>query len=528
MATSPLTRLLIALTLLAFPGVFVWLEDGSTGLTGSFLGASIVLLIATIWKVVRDYAPFDDRAFHRTRPGGDARAFRKATMTLTLLLIAIASMAAVRGVVLNLGWRATVASSFIVLTLLTCLTGAVATGFSLETDRRDMARRIALVMLGVPVAILLWNRAGSFMPGWRSIMDIDYQTTFIMLWAVIGSIGYALAWWLASARKRWTVALGIAGCLGAVLPFLPRYPFVFNDDFPSLPVSPVVVERTAAAEAPGKRSFGGMYCIEGQLTARGLKDGEFVGFHKLIHRDPGAAVFQAFMSPGRNGVAGSHLWRGILWNRSAPASSGQRMMIEYLVAQLPEPRVFDSRGDLDFMENWAGTIYYGGAKARLAVEEIAQSSWHVNGTVYRWESAGDFPVAEGGWGQLPDEGAVRVMPADPRLAVNMNSLGLRITRPLDFFSKHPRGSRHSDKGHWILTDLPVVLLRDPLDGKVRWLQVHPGKTGQGLASQWENFAISLENKDARPEQRPSLLRSRLYLFIPRPVGTVDATLPPAE
>jgi hypothetical protein len=365
------------------------------------------------------------------------------------------------------------------------------------------------------------------MPGWRSIVGTGYQTSGIMLWAVVGSIGYALAWWLASARKRWTSALLTAGCLGAVLPFLTRYPFVFNDDSPSLPVSPVVVERTAAAEAAGKRSFGGLYCIEGQLTARGLKEGEFVGFQKLIHRDPGAAVVQAFMSPGWSGVAGPHLWRGILWNRSAPATSGQRLMMEYLVAQLPEPRVFDSRGDLDLMENWAGSLS-GEPEARLSAGEIAQSSWRVNGTVYRWESAGDFPVAEGGWGQLPDEGAVRVMPADPRLAVNMNSLGLRITRPLDFFSRNPRGSRCSDKGHWILTDLPVVLLRDPLDGRVRWLQVHPGKTGQGLASQWENFAISLENKDARPEQRPSLLRSRLYLFIPRPIGTIDATLPPTE
>jgi hypothetical protein len=521
------TRILIVLTLLAFPGVLAWLEDGSTGLTGSFLGASMVLLIATIWKVVRDCAPFDDRAFHRTRPGGDARSFRRATMILAFLLIALASMAAIRGVVLNLGWRATVASFFIVLTTLTCLTAAVATGFALSTDRRDMARRIALVMLAVPVVILLWKGGGRFMPGWRSIPGIGYHASGVMFWPVLGSIGYALAWWLASARKRWTAALVTAGCLGAVLPFLTRYPFVFNDDFPSLPVSPVVVERTAAAEAPQKRSFGGMYRIEGQLTARGLKEGEFVGFHELIHGNPGAAVFQAFLSPGWNGMAGSHLWRGILWNRSASTTSGQRMMMEFLVAQLPEPRVLDPRRDIDIMENWAGSLS-GEPEARLALEEIAQSSWRLNGTVYRWESAGDFPVSEGGWGRLPDEGAVRVMPADPRLAVDMNSLTLRITLPLDFYSKHPRGSRYSDRGHRILTDLPVVLLRDPLDGKVRWLQVHPGQTGRSLASQWENFAASLENKDARPEQRPSLLRSRLYLFVPRPVGTVDVTLPPAK
>jgi hypothetical protein len=524
MATSPLTRILIALTLLAFPGVFVWLEDGSTGLTGSFLGVSIVLLIATTWKVVRDYAPFDDRAFHRTRPGGDARSFRRATMTLTLVLIALASMAAIRGVVLNLGWRATVSSFFIVLTLLTCLTGAVATAFSLETDRRDMARRIALVMLAVPVAILLWNGAGSFMPGWRSIMGIGPQTLVVMLWAVVGSLGYAFTWWLASGRKRWTAALVIAGCLGAVLPFLTRYPFVFNDDFPSLPVSPVMIERTPES---GTANTSPLYPLEGRLITRGLNEDEFVGFHEIIPGRRGVSVIQAY--PGDKSLLSArfNLQRGILWNRTDPLVSQQRLMMDYLADQLPEQSHFDPPEPTGLLGNWAA-IRTDGIEENLQPLDIGQRTWRIRGTVYRWESAGDFPVAEGGWGQLPDEGAVRVMPADARLAVNMDSLGIRITRPLNLFSKHPDGRRLNEMGRWVLTDLPVVLLRDPLDGRVRWLQVHPGKTGQGLASQWENFAASLENKDARPEQRASLLRSRLYLFVPRPVGTVDVTLPPAK
>lgn len=524
MATSPLTRLLITLTLLAFPGVFVWLEDDSTGLAGSFVGVSILLLIATTWKVVRDYAPFDDRAFHRTRPGGDARAFRKATMTLALLLVAIASMAAMRGVVLNLGWRATIASFFIVLTLLTCLTGAVATGFSLSTDRRDMARRIALVMLGVPVAILLWNRAGSFMPGRRSIVDIGYQASVIMLWSVIGSIGYALAWWLASARKRWSATLVTAGCLGAVLPFLTRHPFAFNDDHPSLPVSPVVIVRTPET---GIANTSALYPLEGRLITRGLNEDEFVGFHEIIPGRQGVSVIQAYFADKSLDSARHNLQRGILWNRTDPLLSNQRLMIDYLSDRLPEPRHFDPPEPTGLLGNWAA-IRTDGIEENLQPLEIGQRTWRIRGTVYRWEPAGDFPVGEGGWGQLPDEGAVRVWPADPRLAMSMNSLGLRITRPLDFFSKHPRGSSHPHDGHWIFTDTPVVLLRDPLDGKVRWLQVHPGKTGQGLASRWENFAASLENKDASPEQRPSLLRSRLYLFVPRPVGKVDTTLPPTE
>jgi hypothetical protein len=94
MPLSPFTRLLIALTLLAFPWFFMWLEDSYSRVSSTMLGVSLTLLVATVFMVVRDNPVFDDRAFLRSRPGGDSKAFRRSTRTLLGIVAVVSLMAA--------------------------------------------------------------------------------------------------------------------------------------------------------------------------------------------------------------------------------------------------------------------------------------------------------------------------------------------------------------------------------------------------------------------------------------------------
>ena len=519
---SPLTRLLVVCTPLSFAGVLWWLEDESPGLTGTWLGIALSLLVTSIVFVVRDNAVFNDRAFHRTRPGGDARAARCIVVTILALVLSIALLAALRGIILNLGWRANFWSAVILFTLIGWIAFAVATGVTLASGRGGRTRRIALVMIGLPIMVFLWKNP----QGTSRLGGFGYETMVIMLWPFVGTAGYALAWWLATARRRWAPALVVAGGVGMALPFLGSVPLWFSS-LPELPLSTLILERLPT-DSP--KSRGNLLEIEGQLVAPGLGKNEFIGFERLIPGEPGTRmgevqVMQVSSSPDRFGPSGSDLWRGILWNRIDPSKSGQVAMIEDLASELPKPSVLQLTKHQLHQGNWAAYMRLK-LNASFDTDYIVDSTWFPEGAVYRWEPAGEFPLAKGGWGWLPSGGCLRVRPLEE--GGRMTAISLRVIRPFFLYTESPRMIGIKPDGLQITSGLPVVFIRDPETGNVLVPPVSGSREGMGLASEWQNLSADTGYWEMTEEQRAALRRSNVHVFFPRPLARVLAELPPPE
>jgi hypothetical protein len=521
---SPLTRLLVVSTPLSFAGVLWWLEDESPGLTGAWLGIALSLLMTAIVFIVRNNAVFDDRAFHRTRPAGDARATRCIVVTILALVLSIALLAALRGIILNLGWRANFWSAVILFTLIGWIAFAVATGVTLASGRGGQARRIALVMIGLPILVFLWKhpqgtrRLGGYGSG--------YETMVIMLWPFVGTVGYALAWWLATARRRWAPALVAAGGVGAALPLLGNVPLWFSS-LPELPLSTLTLERLPAGNA---RARGNLLDIEGQLVAHGLGRDEFIGFERLMPGEPGTRmgevqVIQVSSGPDRFGPSSSDLWRGILWNRIDPSKSGQVAMIEDLASGLPKPSVLQLTGHQRHQGNWAAYMRLRPTES-FSTANIGKAVWFPEGAVYRWEPAGEFPVAEGGWRWLPSGGCLRVRPLGA--SSSGTSISMRVIRPISLCTESPLKMGTKPDGLQVLSDLPVLFIRDPDTGNVLVPPVSTSREGMGLASEWQNLSAETGYWEMTEEQRAALRRSTVHVFFPRPLARVLAELPPPE
>lgn len=504
MPISPLTRFTMALALLAFPAAFLWLED--TGKVSPVMtGVSLVLLVAAVFLLVRDGSAFDDRGFHRTRPGGERRALRKTAALLLGMVLAVAAMAAVRGIVLHLGGLATAWGALVVLVPLALFTAAVATGFTLALQRGRPVKPVLLALLVLPVFVYA---SPYVLPGWKlpggQSMPSHWRAD--LTWGgVLGAAGYALAWWLAAARRSWWPALLAAALAGVLLPVFRRMPVVPPQ---GLPHAEVTVKRHAPRPEPSPdyeplESKG--LRIEGQLSADGLRDGEFVGFSLLADDGSNLGVIRAYQTARSSSWGGGS---GTLMSSEEGFESGYPAIFSHLQRRLPgQPEVRWS-GDEHLGENWIAL------PRGMGKDEIQAMPWQFRGVIYRIEHAADFAVSAPGFHPLPDGGSLHVWD------MNRNPYGVT----LGFRTVWPDDPRHP--GHR-LAGMSWAFLIDATGRKAAMIRLSNMAIDRALGSIWQDWNADL-HYPGYPEgwTREEVLRSRLHLFTARPVSRVEATLPP--
>ncbi len=530
MPLSPATRILIALTLLAFPWIFVWLDEEGGRKSATMTGVSLSLLVAAVFLLIRDGSAFDDRAFHRTLPGGERRAFRRISGILLGIVVVVSLMPALRCLYFHLGVRSAVQGAVVVLVPLLGVTAALATGFTLALQRGRSVKVVVVTLIAIPAALYLAPTAVPGLhrflaPAWRS----DWQSE--LTWSgVAGAAGFSFAWWVAAGRRRWLAGLMLAGVTAACLPLLRSQGAVIRPG--KMPVVPVKLirlpgskEDPAVGRSSARRDMDEWEMkyrrVEGRLIAEGLRDDEFVAVSRIIGGRHDIRLGLGHFSENRFGWSAAD---GILRTNDSRFDSGHQSLLAHLKSRLPgNPAV---SGYLWGMKlNNVVAIQEG-----RAMPDLDAMDWAIDGVLFRIEPLGSFPVAGHGIHRLPRGGVARVWPI--RRSPHGISLGFRLITPdpTEAAAGYRAGEPWSDPYR---TEFQTwMFLVNESQTKAVLLLQSPGNARRAFGSVWRSFNAMLQSTlptAAAPDWPPEeILRSRLFLIESRPLGRVQATLPAAR
>ncbi len=547
MPRSPLTLLLIVLTLLAFAAHLVCLGVDSP-LSQLLFGAGVMLVIGSTASIVRDAGSFDSRAFHRSRPHGDSRAFWNATLSLAGLvaMVVLLGFACMR--ILNL--RSSDALRFgaeFALPVWFCA-AAFATGFTLIFGGDSRRVLVTLLLILPPVLVSVFF---SEWRGWRSYAFQRYLwgSLNISTWATLGGgAGYSLAWWLAARRKQRGAALMVACLTGAGLPVGEHLGVLPVWSLPPMPDRKLEITRTVpAAPDPIEEKLRKLFradqarqgqdvpiLLGGRLHVSGMREDEFVWSQGLVPWErrrgqvaPAVSVGQGWVvNGGESAMPALGADTFVIHGDPSLEMTGEQSVLDFLARQLPQPARLErqfhgpsawsrQRKDLD----WISVD-----EKQVSIEAVEAATWRVNGALYRMEGGGSgFDLTEGGWLRFPSGGSVVISPwpvAGHPECIFLHMFG--VPR----FANDPANIYNGG----YLPNLPVALLRDPRTGDVRRMSVEydSSRANSGL---WQYLRIRTGREyqeQGDPKLAEELLRSRLYLFQAVPQGRVDVSLPPPK
>ena len=526
MPLSPATRILIALTLLAFPWIFVWLDDDGGRKSATMTGVSLSLLVAAVFLLIRDGSAFDDRAFHRTRPGGERRAFRRISVILMGMVVVVSLMPAIRCLYFHLGFRSAGQGAVVAFMPMLLATAALATGFTLALQRGRSFKVVVVTLIAIPVALYLAPTAvpGSsrFFGPFRS----SHWPSELTWFGVVGAAGFSSAWWLAAGRRRWLTGLVLAGVTAACLPVLRFKGAVIRPgEMPAAPVKiiriPGFTEDPAVGRSAASREMDdwktSYRSMEGRIVAEGLRDDEFVAVSRIIDGRPDTRIGLGHFSERGGGWSWTN---GVLRTTDSRFDSGHQSLIDHLKSRLPgNPTVSGNRWNLEY-ENFV-SIQDG-----RDFPDLDAIDWNVEGALFRVETLGSFPVSEHGIHRLPRGGVARVWPI--QRSPHGIALGFRLIAPhqtepaVDYRPGDPWSQPYrTEYQTWMFlvneNQTKAVLLFD-----------RPGYATRAFGSEWRNCNVALHAPRSwnAPDWTPEeVLKSRLYLIESRPLGRVQATLP---
>ncbi|MCW1923604.1 hypothetical protein OKA05_13650 [Luteolibacter arcticus] len=530
MFTSPLCRLLVVLTLLAFVAAFAWLEGRGGGIRDIMAGVSLVLLAVTVARLVVEGSAFDDRAFHRTRPGGERLALRRLNGILAGLVVAIACMAAVRCWIFHLGWESAAWGAALAFVPAALLTMAIATGMSLSLQGKSSVRTVIVVLLVMPIVLTLVTLVVPYTGRWIG-SAISTSWTSDLTWAgVAGAVGYGIAWTLASRWRQGSAALVVAGLTGILTQLRAiKAPLVPT---PDLPVADVMIERlpppadaksVSESLRPRFVSEWGMKHsrIEGTVRATGLREDEFVAYDLLIQQQPSLRLVH---TGSRGGMIGWGSGAGLLRNdHRFRLESNFSSLMTHLGGRLPGRPPLDDRSGQATVESWVSIPDH------MDEAGVANSMWQINGVLCRVDRLGDFPVRARS--SYPLDGGGNVRTWDLQQTRHEISLGLRLIQPDSPFVPKPRresapwspGKEFADSLWGIMVDENGTKALMVLQGGGYYGMDRQRAFGSRWLDLWVNLYY-LGNPQNWSEEE--VLRSSIHLFVARPVGKVHAALPP--
>jgi hypothetical protein len=275
MPHSPFTRYLGLAIVATYFLPALWLNE-SAYLWNQQVVITLTLVIGIFtWSAVRNAAPFDDRAFHRTLPPGDGYAFRRVLMIHGMVLAGIALSVVAYCWILNFGWRLMLYRILVLTIPVSALMAACGVAMSLSSSRQwgKAWGYIAIFLVpGLSATWLYWQHY-NFDPVVPGNFYLNTQRTMVLTGAVL----YPLIWWLVAAKRRWALGFLFGAATGALMPWICVYggffeiPVRYFDDnyFPG--EAHVTISQKTTLPAEGK-----WLSVEEALNVDGLREGEFL------------------------------------------------------------------------------------------------------------------------------------------------------------------------------------------------------------------------------------------------------------
>jgi hypothetical protein len=519
MPLSPLTRLLIVLTLLAFPWVFVSMIELDSWLAPGLLGVSLSLWTAALFGIVKSSAAFDERGFHPTRPGGRSRTFRRSTWVILSMITIISLMAAVRGACYNLGWRAIWTGTLITFALLSIFTAALATGFNLSFNQARANRWVGWIMVGLPMAVHLAVVEARNSNPWPGGRMFESWTMNLSAGVILATAAYGVAWWLASRRGCWwpgLIACGVAGVSLAVpaiqKPLLGREPA-------EPPQASVTIGRLPVTN-PEKSIQGpnSEVCrleLADYLTVNGLRDDEVLQAYGTFPL-PGKSLRSWHMLSDSRYGGGFRLVRWNATDSDDPRLQNRGHLLASRLASAPEAKSAYSEFShpVHFYRNESGAILSG----------LNRSDWKLSGSIRRVVHEVSFPLAVGGSQPLKHHGHLKVWPAT-RTALSL-IIKYRLIVPGRLFDPDRKLSIENG-GHQLDDSMVLLVSRSgTFAAFADSNDVVPRRVG--LASEWTNRSARVSLADLSKWYESEIEGATIHIFTTHPAAAVDMTLAPPE
>jgi hypothetical protein len=514
MPLSPLTRLLIVLTLLMFPWVFVTMMEPRSWLAPGLLGVVLSLWTAALFGIVKSGASFDERAFHPTRPRGRQRSFARSSAVMLGVIVSISLMAAIRGWHYNLGWQATWAGALIVFSLLFLFTAAVTTGFNLCFNQVRNKRWVGWIMVALPVLVHFVIVEMKDKPAWPGAAVFTSWTAGFSPAVMIAAALFGVAWWLAARRGMWWFSLITCGCAGLSLVAIGgarlRDPIR-----PSPPTRAIEIRRLPLVDAKADAGW-----VKGKGRQRTFDFIDFLPITGLAKDEilSGMGIFP--FPPVEENISGNIFRRQrgfqlLDWQRDDPSDSVQKDTAWILASQLPsKPKVEDSgswesRAEMDLFVDEVATI----------LKQLDEKDWQFSGHIYRIVHQCELPIFKGGSRPMKALGHVKLRPA---YQTEWQLIApYRMVFPARRFDPDYRYSVSDLHGYALIVNRSGT-------ATVKSETWYRYGDDAGVASTWINSTLQFPLESLSRWSADELEGATIHLFTTEPVASVNMTLAPPE
>lgn len=499
-----------------------------------WISVAIFLVWMPVSSAVKDAPPFDDTAFHRTRPLTPLQVFGRIAGFHLLLLVAILASLAAYGWYYNVGIR------------------EIAIGASWLT-----VMWIAVVSLFGTVATLLTSTRHS--KGWGLVVGIiaPALSTYAMFWFAFkasqggGDSGfrpsltgmglgaaliYPALWWLVATKLTWRLGYGLALLVGASLPWVSPFLKVGESRYAptetalqtqDLEFRRLATPVSADGHHPNQASVSHLIEIKGlaqdefiieddlwmhlapstpgsnsQKTSDKVlneMDGTAFATDSAGHLIPATAALYHTMGLGTARDADFPIWRTDQEDRS-PDDDYRRKFRP--ITDLLRLRIRSTHDD--------------NPSRNPLSPETARLTWEFSGSRHRWVKVLESSGSESRRARLPGGGVVKLTP--PKAYPEDFDLSLQITIP-----------RHCGRLWW-RSPRPAVIARTS-DGKIGLVDVVEAQ-GTPFFGQ-EGFLtrhtrLHFRQKLNHPQELAELRSARLEVYWPEYQGSFKVMLSPPE
>lgn len=471
-----------------------------------FAGTTLLVLPLLIWLLVsnsvRDAPPFDDSAFHRTRPVTNGQVFSHLVGFHLLVLAVVLAVLLAYCWWSNLGWRE-ISTGMLSISVpwfaLVSLFGIVA---SLATSRQHSKAWGFLALLLIPVLSFL----GVFWYPATQGRHVFWPSLAGMLLAAAAL--YPPVWWLVAVKRRWLAGNLLGMAIGIAIPWLSlaaQLPDSWMDGHDRWRTPGLAILRL---KEPAEAMTAGQAVASRVLEVRGLGPDEFIQIHDMTLAGSSSEPVLSEMSQA--GFSADENGRWIPMSASLIRVAG----VPFSAAEnLPVWQTSGVHGNRHRLEGGAflssRSPYHNRGREPLSAATQALP-WFVSGSTYRWVKVIDAPTTDGGRSRLPSGGRMRLFPLKEDRGDF--AITLRVT-------ESPRKEFRS------YTQPPVIVARDSRGG-ARILELNLVNECPGFLVETCDYEFRGSPTSADRLEKLAILRdARLEVYWPEFRGHFQLTLP---